>query len=568
VDDRNFLFTVSLVSALADCGVTEAAVSPGSRNTPVSMSLAAEGRICDRSFHDERSAGFFALGVGKVSGIPALVSCTSGTAAAEVHPAVVEARYGRVPLIVITADRPSELWETGAPQTIDQRLIYGSAPIWAHDIDIPSPGETRPGFPAALAARLVAEARRGPGPTHLNLRFREPLVPLSGMPPPTGTAPAVDIAIPTPTAETVASLAADLGGRRGIIVAGPHHDPGLAAPAAAAASALGFPVLADPQSGLRAGAHGRDTVMGAPAALAAAGFLDRARPEAVLRIGPPPTSRPLWEWLAAHPEIHQIHLDDLGWRDPGASARRVVGADPAAVLGLVAAAAPLRSPDGWLARWQQADRRALAAIGAAVNAHPFPTEPGIALLVTGALAEGSLLYVASSMPIRDVDLCLAPTDRGIRILSNRGANGIDGFLSSGFGAAAVWPGPSVLLAGDLSVLHDLTALAAAARHRIPATVVVVDNDGGGIFHFLPQAGFPEVFERHFGTPHGLDLVELSRALGVPAAGIENPDDLIAATRGAEGREGPNLVVVRTDRGANVAVHRAIAAAVDSALAGC
>ena len=566
MDDRNYRFTVSLVAALAALGVEHAAVAPGSRNTPMSMTLAAAPGIRDWSHHDERSAGFFALGIGKAGGMPALVTCTSGTAAAELHPAIVEARYGRVPLIVITADRPTCLWETGAAQTIDQRGIYGSAPLWSHDLDVPAPGDAPRGFPAALAARLVAEALGGPGPVHLNLRFGEPLVPPpGGLRDPDGPVPVLDLGVASPSPEVVAAVAQELAGRRGLLVVGPQHDPEVAGPAAHAATALGFPVFPDPQSGLLAGAHDLSMVMGAAAALVHAGMLDRLTPEVLLRIGAPPTGKPLTDWMAAHPEIPQIHIDDTGWRDPGATVHRAIRADPAEFLRSLAAAHPAPAPGEWVDSWREADRRASAAIRKQVAGQPFPTEPGIATVVAESIPAGSLLYVASSMPIRDIDLCLAPTARPIRIACNRGANGIDGFLSSGLGAAAVWDGPVVLLAGDLSALHDLTALATAARLDLPVTIVIVHNDGGGIFHFLPQAGFPEVFERHFGTPHGVDLAAAALALGVPATTVDRQEELAAAVAAVP--EGPRVLVIRTDRHTNVGFHREIIDAVKTALEG-
>jgi len=563
VDDRNYHFTSSLVTAFADLGVAHAAVSPGSRNTPMVVTLAAEDRIRDWLHHDERSAGFFALGIGKAGGFPALTVCTSGTAAAEIHPAVIEARYGRVPLVVVTADRPSDLWDTGSPQTIDQRSIYGTASLWSHDVDVPASGEAAAGYPAALAARLVAEARQGPGPVHLNLRFREPLTPLHGIPAPVGPVPRIDLGVTTPAPEAIGAVGAAVAGRRGVIVVGPQSDPGVAAAAAAAAAALGFPILPDPQSGLHAGPHDRSMVIGAAAALTQAGLLDRLVPEVVLRIGPPPVGKPLAQWLAGHAEIPQIHVDEDGWRDPGASVSHALRADVAPTLLAIAAAVREPAPADWGAAWKEADLAAGSAIREALAAHRFPTEPGVAAAIADALPEHALLYVASSMPIRDVALTFPTTARAIRIAANRGANGIDGFLSSSLGAAVAWDGPVVALSGDLSALHDLTSLATAARLQIPITIVIVDNNGGGIFHFLPQAKALEEFERYFGTPHGLDLVAAVRGLGVAAETVDDPETLQAAVGDVPNT--PRVLVVKTDRAANVEVHAAIGAAVEEAL---
>lgn len=564
MDDRNYRFSAALVAAFAGLGVTEACISPGSRSTPLAMTLAAHPAVRDWSHHDERSSGFFALGVGKASHRPALAVCTSGTAAAELHPAVVEARYGRVPLVVITADRPSDLWESGAPQTIDQRNLFGSASLWSHDLDVPAPGDGAPGYAASLAARLVAEALAGPGPVHLNLRFREPLVPQTDMSfPPHSPAPEIDRGLPVLGDSVVSAVSAELSGRSGLLVAGPQEDPTLPASAAAFAAALGYPILADPLSQLRAGTHDRSMVVAGADLLASAGFLARTPPEVVVRIGALPTSKPLWQWLHAHPEIPQILIDPTGWRDPGATASKILHADPADTLGRLAAAAAEAAPPDWSERWRRADAIAGDALTDALSGYPAPTEPGVARATIEALRSGSLLYVASSMPVRDVDMVMPSMGRSVRLASNRGANGIDGFVSSSLGAAAVWPGPVVGLAGDLSVLHDLTALRTAAASGLDLTLVVVNNDGGGIFGFLPQAGYHDVFERHFGTPHGLDFVRAAELFGVAAGragSIARLSELIAG-----GSAGPRLVEVVTDRAENVEVHAAIRETIASAL---
>ena len=564
--DRNFHFTVRLVRALASLGVAHACVTPGSRSTPLALALAEEPAITDWPHHDERSSAFFALGIGKVTGFPALAVCTSGTAAAEFHPAVVEAIHARVPLIVITADRPADLRGVGANQTIDQADLYGRAVKWSHDLEPPRPGESSPGFPEALAARLVSAAlEEPPGPVHLNLRFREPLVPESREPIAAPPPPALALGKLHPTAEAVARIAGLAAGRRGLLVCGAQDDPALPAAAAAAAAAAGWPMLADPLSGGRAGSHDLSHLIAEGDPLAAAGWLNRAAPEIVLRVGALPTSKALWQWLGEHPEVPQVLVDPAGWRDPGASTALMVRADAAATLAAVAEAAPTPAPGDWLRRWQDAGRAASAAIDRVLAEAPFPNEPAVARLLAEALPAGSLLLVASSMPVRDVDAFLPTRRAPLRIAGNRGASGIDGFLSTGLGAAAVAGCPTYLLAGDLSALHDLTALGTAARLGIPATIVVLHNDGGGIFHFLPQADLPEHFERHWGTPHGLDFVRLAGAFGVEAVRVESPRDLAALL--ARRAAAPLLVEVRTDRAANLALHRHIRRAVETALTG-
>ena len=296
-----------------------------------------------------------------------------------------------------------------------------------------------------------------------------------------------------------------MSGRRGLLVLGPQDDPALPAAAAACAAACGFPILADPLSGARAGGHDLSRVIAAADPLAAAGWLGQAPPEVVVRVGALPTSKPLWQWLGEHPEVPQALIDPAGWRDPGATLSLMVRAEPAATLEALAAAAPRPAPAAWLEAWQQADGAAAAAVDGVLAEAAFPNEPEVVRVLAEALPAGALLAVASSMPIRDVDAFFPARPAPLRLLGNRGAAGIDGFLSTGLGAAAVAGAPAYLLSGDLSALHDLTALGTAARLGIAATIVVVHNDGGGIFHFLPQAGFPAHFERHWGTPHGTRL---------------------------------------------------------------
>lgn len=562
VTDHNTAFSVALVDALAHLGVRHACIAPGSRSTPLALALADEDRITDWSHHDERSSAFFALGIARTLGDPVVVVTTSGTAAAELYPAVIEARYGRVPLIALTADRPAELHDVGAPQTIDQRDLYGRVPLFTHDIDVRGVGATV--WIGSLAGRLMATAiGPPPGPVHLNLRFREPLVPEEGGRPPaltriTRTRPGVL----EPSAETVDDVATVASVARGLLVVGPQDSAGAVTAAAGFAAAAGWPIIADPLSGLRAGSHDLTSVIGHGDALAWEGWLDAAPPEAVIRFGAPPTSKPVGQWLAMNPEVPQVFIEPAGWRDPTGTAAEVVRADPAATLTAVSRAVTAGGAPDWMARWREADAAAAAAIDGALQGVAFPSEPAVARLLASALPDPSTLWVASSMPVRDIDSFFGVSERRIRLMGNRGANGIDGFISAGIGSAAVSDSPTLLLAGDLSLLHDLTALATAARLGIPVTIVVLNNDGGGIFHLLPQEGHRH-FERHFGTPHGLDFSALAKPLGVDAVTIDDPGDLTTALLMAP--TGPRVLEVHTDRAENAALHRDIRAAVRKAI---
>lgn len=562
-------FAATLVDEWARGGLTDAVVAPGSRSTPLAVALACDPRVRVHVVVDERAAGFFALGLGLAAGRPAVVVTTSGTAAVELHPAVVEAHHARVPLVACTADRPPELHHVGAPQTVDQAGLFGGAVRWAF---APGPAdEASTGTWRSMAARALLEATAapaGPGPVHLNLAFREPLVGrpdrrVGGRP---DGAPwhgrAARSARPAPP-DVVAALAG--WGARGVVVAG----GGAGDPAAVhdLAAALGWPVLADPRSGCRL--PDATTVAAADALLRVPAFAASHRPDVVLRLGAPWASRVVGEWLAGL-DVPQYLVDPHGaCLDPGRSATTVVGADPTALAAQVAAAPAVRpAPPDWLAGWAAAEAAAQAAFDEVVAARPGPTEPAVARAVVDAVAPGGALVVSSSMPVRDVEWYGRPRS-GLRVLSNRGANGIDGVVSTALGVAVAGPGPTVALVGDLAFLHDTNALLvpAGAAAAVDATVVVVDNDGGGIFSFLPQAAAlaPDRFERLLGTPHGLDLCAVARAHGVDAVEATSVDEVAAAV--AAPPSGVWVVVVRTDRSANVAVHDEVHRAVAAAVAG-
>lgn len=560
--ERNAAFASTLVDALHRLGVDHACVSPGSRSTPLALAV-ADSPITDWSHHDERSSAFFALGVARATGRPVAVITTSGTAAAELHPALAEARAARVPLIAITADRPFELRDVGAAQTIDQRGLFGPTVKWSHDTGVPDPALVPYGHAASLAAHLVAEAGDPPaGPVHLNLRFREPL--MGSVPPDATLVPEILRPRVHPDPEAVNRLADLASGRRGLLIAGPDADPGTPGAATAAAAALGWPILADPLSGVRAGEHDLSRVLAASDALGWAGFLDRVSPEVVIRFGAIPTSKPVVHWLAEHPDVPQVIIDTAGWRDPGGSVSLVVRSDPGAALYSLAKAGPDPAGSDWWNRWAAADAAGAEALHSTIDAAGFPNEPAVVRTVEAALPSDTMLWVASSMPVRDLDAVMRPSPRRLRVMANRGANGIDGFVSTALGAAAAGGVPVVALAGDLSLIHDATALATASRLGIPLKVVVIDNDGGGIFHMLPQEGHRH-FERLWGTPHGLDLARVAEAFGVEAEILDEAERLASSVASPNDR--PRLILARTDRSANAALHRQIREAVAAALDG-
>jgi 2-succinyl-5-enolpyruvyl-6-hydroxy-3-cyclohexene-1-carboxylate synthase len=563
--DLNTSFARTLVDEWAAAGVAVAAVSPGSRSTPLALALAADGRVAVHVLLDERSAGFFALGAGKASGRPAVVLCTSGTAAAELHPAVLEAFHSRAPLLVCTADRPPELRDTGAGQAVDQLKLYGAAVRWFAEVGAP---EEHPGADAywrSVAARAATAAQGPPaGPVHLNLAFREPLVPTGGpVEVGPGRGPRTVAARPAPSAPDVRRVADLVAAHpRGALVAGwgADLDPAVAQRFSRRAA---WPVLADPLSGLRCGAR---AVSAYDALLRAPDVASTLRPDLAVRVGAALTSKPATAWLDA--EVRQVVVDpDGAWLDPQRSAGERLVVDAGALLDGVCDLLEERAATGWLDRWLAADAAARAALDCLLDSWEAPFEGRVARDLVGCLPAGATLVVGSSMPVRDVESFAGPRS-GLRLLSNRGVNGIDGFVSTVLGVAAC-SSPVAALCGDLTFLHDAGGLLAAAGRGIDATFVVVDNDGGGIFSFLPHARGPaaEHFELLFGTPHGVDLAALAAVHGIPAEPVLRAADLVPAVLGAVDAGGVRLVLVRTERADNVDRHRAAWAAAAAAAAG-
>jgi len=565
--NRNTALASALVDELARAGVRHACVSPGSRSAPLARALWHQPRIRVWSHVDERSAGFFAVGIAQETGMPAVVLTTSGTAGANVHPAVAEASEGRVPLIVLTADRPPELRGRGAGQTIDQLKLYGSAVRWFCELGVARADDTGLLHYRSTGARAVAESRgRPPGPVHLNVPMTEPLAPDPAPGDVTATSPlardgrplgraltAVPPAAAEPSDELVSAFA-DLVSEceRGLIVAGRQRDAGLAPTVAALARACGYPVLAEPTSQLRCGPHDRELVATAydlvfrelPAALA---------PELVIRVGDMVTSKPVRTWLAGHPECRQVVIDpDGAWNEPTSTADLIARADPAALMSVFAEQLEPRTERGWQERWLGASAVAEQAVDAFLGALGDELfEPHVHRDLPALLPAGSTVFVASSMPIRDVETFLPTTERPLRFLANRGANGIDGLVSTGLGAAATAPGRTYVLTGDLGLYHDMNGLLAMRRLGVEATIVVMNNGGGGIFDFLPIARHRDGWEELFGTPTGLDLAKVAELYGLPFTRAGSYSDL----PGAFGRTG--LVEIPLERGRNVELHQEV-----------
>jgi 2-succinyl-5-enolpyruvyl-6-hydroxy-3-cyclohexene-1-carboxylate synthase len=626
-------FGTVFVDELIRCGLREAVLAPGSRSAPLAMALfdrAAAGGSAGPRLHvriDERSAAFLGLGLAKASRRPVALICTSGTAAAHFHAAVIEADEAGIPLIVLSADRPPELRGTGTSQTIDQLKLYGAAVRWFSEAGVP---EERPGmvrYWRSLACHAWAMASGGagglPGPVHINLPLRDPLVPdgddswpesLDGRPdgaPWTsagaqGAPPAASAGAGSPSTADVESsmyqragsmqpigtsmrpgdggvLAASMrpgdggvsaasmrpgdGGvlavdwtERGVVVCGDgDYDT---APLLDLAAAAGWPVLAEPSSGARSG----------PNALSAYGYLLDSpefvaghRPDLIVSAGRPGLSRGQLGFLRGAPgpapARHVVVAQGPGrWADPARTATEVASGVELRGSGPIQAS-------GWLAAWQRADAAARRAADEILDADELPTEPRVARDLAAAMRAGGLLWAGSSLPVRDLDQQMSPR-AGLRVLASRGTSGIDGLISSAIGAAlahqADGGGPAVALLGDLAFVHDAAGLMLGAAEPTPdLCIVVVNNDGGGIFSTLEQAAFPESFERLFGTPHGTDLGLLTRAAGVPHLLLDKASGLPDALRG----DGLRVVEVRTDRAAGATLRARLREACSAAAAG-
>jgi 2-succinyl-5-enolpyruvyl-6-hydroxy-3-cyclohexene-1-carboxylate synthase len=535
--NRTYAPLQAFVEELYRCGMRHAVTSPGSRNAPLALTLAAQEGVEAVSVLDERSAGFVALGMAKASGRPVAVTCTSGTAAANLHPAVVEAWEARIPLIVLTADRPPELREIGAGQAIDQIKLYGSAAKWFVEVGTHDPSRETAIHNRALACRAYFTAAGGrPGPVHLNFPLREPLAPApeeleaadwlgreNGRP-----WTELREHASAPHSDDVHDVASRLAAEpRGVIVCGPCHED-VADAASRLARETGWPLLAEPTSGVRCGDHDRSHVIAHyDVLLRVEKFAREHAPGLVVRVGDMPTSKPLRSFVA---QSSQIVIDPHGaWQEPTRTAELLVQAAAAPTLDALASAVEMRSAardEGWLAGWSDADAR----VWAAVEAAPDGFEAKVLASLEPELPDEAIVWVSSSMPIRDVEAYFPQSAKRLRFLANRGANGIDGVVSSAMGAAIAGGLPTWLLIGELALQHDAGGLLAARRAGIQLEIVCINNGGGAIFDFLPVAEHadPAAYEAHIATPsEGVELAALW----------------------------PGIREIRTDRRQNVALHR-------------
>jgi 2-succinyl-5-enolpyruvyl-6-hydroxy-3-cyclohexene-1-carboxylate synthase len=575
--NANTALASAFVEELARGGLRRAVVSPGSRSTPLAVALWRAPDIEVTVILDERSAAFFALGAAQASGEPVALLCTSGTAVANYHPAVCEADESALPLLVLSADRPPDLRGIGAGQTIDQIKVFGSSVRWFCEVGTHGADDEGLLHYRSVACRALAAARgeTRPGPVHLNLPWREPLAPIpvegavtAGDPlalegregRPLTAVTRIDL---EPSSFLLDEVAGHIGDAlSGVIIAGRQLDPELREPLAHLARVSGFPILAEPTSQLRCGPHDRSRVITTyDQLLRDEHFARSAVPELVLRFGEMPTSKPLRAWLAAS-GADQIVVDPVGgWNEPSRRAAAVLRADPSELAAGWAARLEKEergAPEAWIA----AERAARDVLDEELGPGAGLSEPALHRALGRAHRDGDLVYTASSMPIRDQESFLDAAETDALFLSNRGANGIDGLISSGIGAAHAGGRPTTIVTGDLGLLHDIGGLAALRQVSTPVRIVVIDNGGGGIFHFLPQkeALAGEEFEALLGTPQGVDAAKAAALFDLPHRRLESLADLADALAAGTG-----LIEVKTDRQTNVALHSRLTKRIHEAL---
>ena len=563
----NRLWAHLIVEELVRCGVGFFCVAPGSRSTPLVAALADNKKAQSLVHFDERGTAFAALGYARATGLPAAWITTSGTAVANGLPAVVEAATDGVPMILLTADRPPELRQTGANQTVDQPDIFGDFVRWRFDLPAPSL-DVDPASVLTTVDQAVYRAGRSPkGPVHLNLMFREPLIPAPGEDEaPAGPERWQDASEPyTRYATTEPTVNdAEIGAlwerlrpvERGLVVAGRLATPAQGEAVEKFALSLGWPLLPDVGSQVRLGGDRRNVAF-YDVLLADAAFVEAHAPEAVLHFGGRALSKRLEGFVARHRPDPYVVVREHPYRlDPGHLVTHSVESDVehfCAALDRAASERPSASDASWTSGWRAASGKVESVLDRALGGGDGLDEPLVARLVSREVAEGHGLVVASSMPIRDLDAFAAVDGAGVPVAANRGASGIDGTVATAAGFARGIGGPVTLLIGDLALLHDLNSL--AMLRGLPVTVVVLNNDGGGIFSFLPVSDHKPFFEPFFGTPQGMGFEGAAAMFGLRYENPETPEEFLAAYRAARWANSPSLIEVGTDRNENVAVHR-------------
>ena len=556
-------YIAAFVSELVQTGVEDVVISPGSRSTPIAMVMAEHPDLQIHVHVDERSAAFFALGIAKASQKPTVLLCTSGTAAANYFPAIAEAKISRVPLVVLTADRPHELRDVGAPQTIDQIHLYGQHVKWFVEMALPEHTDEMVRYARTVGARAVATSITAPaGPVHINFPLREPLIPAldedlfhqqereSGY---------VKIKLPTLVLrhdeyEHYANVLTTY--QRGIIVCGQMEDKDFAEVIVTLAKKLQFPILADPLSQLRSGSHSSEMIVDAYDTLLRFDDVKRElKPDIIIRFGSMPVSKSLSFFLKENRTAQQIVVDGgMGWRDPAMLSTEMVFCNETIFcVELANRLSPVHDSSFFAKKWLEINQTTKKSLSK-VNDIEQMSEGKLFYKIAELVPEDSTIFVGNSMPVRDLDSFFHQNPKNIKIMANRGANGIDGTVSTALGAATRLERLYLIL-GDLTFFHDLNGMVAAKLNELNITIIIINNNGGGIFSFLPQATNPRNFELLFGTPLHLDFSHAVHMYGGKFVSISNWDHLTTTLIGDRDEKGLRVLEIVTNRENNVNEHR-------------
>ncbi|HLS09692.1 2-succinyl-5-enolpyruvyl-6-hydroxy-3-cyclohexene-1-carboxylic-acid synthase [Lentibacillus sp.] len=556
-------YTANFVDELVQSGLTDVVISPGSRSTPLAMTIAEHPGLKQRVVIDERSAAFFALGMAKKLQKPVALVCSSGTAAANYFPAIIEASYSRVPLVVLTADRPHELRDTGAPQAIDQIKLYSDYVKWFHEMALPEADENMLAYARGKASRAVNTANEGnPGPVHLNFPFREPLIPDFSLENLWGERSDKPFYAKVEGKRRLHQAQLEkLSGKlkscqKGLIVCGPQTDREFAAAVTELAEAWQVPILADPLSQIRAGKHDKELIIESyDAILRNETIRKQLKPDFIMRFGAMPVSKPYLFYVKEHGDIPQYVVENsAGYREPAGNQTDFIYADAACLCrDLATVTEPLTFDDEWLQTWQMMNQIAKSHLLGTDDSSAV-TEGEAVRHLMDEIPDQSSIYVGNSMAVRDLDTFFMTTSKSVEVLANRGANGIDGMVSSGMGAAAAG-GPVTLVLGDLSFFHDMNGLLAAKHHGLNVTILVVNNNGGGIFSFLPQVNHEAHFEALFGTPLDIEFKHVIDMYGGTYQQPSSAAELKQALQESYQHDGLSVIEVKTDRTANLKWHR-------------
>lgn len=553
----------AFVTELVHSGVEDVVISPGSRSTPLAMMLVKNKGIRVHVHVDERSAAFFALGIAKASQKPTAILCTSGSAAANYFPAIVEAKISRVPLLVLTADRPHELRDVGAPQAIDQINLYGKHVKWFVEMALPENTKQMIHYVRTTCARAAAVAQSAPaGPVHLNFPFREPLIPQLDRSSLFHQSDRAGAYVNIRTGKSVLEeseleqiVKQIKPNQKGLIICGPMEQCTFADEVVALAQRLNYPLVADPLSQLRSGVHAGDHIVtNYDAFLKIESVKAMLKPDVVIRFGAMPVSKSLLLFLQEHADASQIIVDSgSGWREPSLTGSEMLYCDEKSLCASLVEKLPQRYEKDWLTKWQEINEITKCTL-AGIKEHTFLSESKLFSLLAQTLPERATVFVGNSMPIRDMDTFFQFNNKSIRVMANRGANGIDGVVSTALGAATIEQ-PLFLIVGDLTFFHDLNGLLAAKLYGININIIVINNNGGGIFSFLPQAQHEESFEQLFGTPLNLDFYYVVKMYGGKYVKVIDWDHYDDAIGKAVKHDGLSVIEIQTDRDENLQEHR-------------